>query len=136
MTIIFFLKTLIFIIMIIFHFLETMNLTVTMSAHVFTSISLLSLAATYRIYRAGYLLFERSELIETLEFPFVTHPVLVPITTSANYSIEATIFGPVAGFSSGMTLFEGATYARLVPGTNRNIKISMLYTGNCYFIVK
>jgi hypothetical protein len=106
-----------------------MNLTVTMSAHVFTSISLLNLAATYRIYQNDYFLFEKSEIIDILEFPFITHKELIPITTPSNYSIEATIYGPVAGFSSGMTLFQGATYARLVPGINNNIKISMLYTG-------
>ncbi len=117
-------------------FLESMNLTVIMSAHVFTSISLFKLAATYRIYREGYLLFEQSELIDTLEFPIIICKKLVPITTPTNYSIEATIFGPMAGFPIGITLFEGVKYARLVPGTDNNITISMLYIGNCYLYLK
>jgi hypothetical protein len=113
-----------------------MNLTVIMSAHVFTSISLFKLAATYRIYREGYLLFEQSELIDTLEFPIIICKKLVPITTPTNYSIEATIFGPMTGFPIGITLFEGVKYARLVPGTDNNITISMLYIGNCYLYFK
>jgi len=113
-----------------------MHLALIMSAHVFTSISLFKLGVTYRIYREGYLLFEQSEIIDKLEFPIITSKRLVPITTPTNYSIEATIFGPMDKFPIGMTLFEGVTYARLVPGTNNYIKISMLYTGNCYFVFK
>ncbi|CAF4382413.1 unnamed protein product, partial [Rotaria sp. Silwood2] len=108
---------------------RTMNLTVTMSAHVFTSVSLFSLGATYKIYKNDYLLFEKTELIDKLEFPIITSETLVPITTATNYTITATIFGPIPGFSSGGTLFEGVTYSRLVPGTNNNVKISMIYTG-------
>ncbi|CAF3913632.1 unnamed protein product, partial [Rotaria sp. Silwood1] len=109
---------------------RTMNLTVIMSAHVFTSISLFSLGATYKIYKNDYLLFEKTELIDKLEFPIITSKTLVPITTATNYTIAATIFGPIPGFSSGGTLFEGVTYTRLVPGTNNNVKISMIYTGS------
>lgn len=106
-----------------------MNLTVTMSAHIFTSISLLDLAATYRIYKDNFLIFEQSEIIDTLQFPYITQQTLVPITSSANYTIEATIYGPVAGYLSGMTLFQGVTNIRLIPGTRNNVSISMLYTG-------
>jgi len=113
-----------------------MNLTVTMSAHIFTPVMLLSLDATYRIYKDELLLFEKSEIIDTLAFPFITHKELVPITTASNYSIQATIFGSVPGYSSGVILFEGVTYARLVPGTSDNVKISMLYTGKYYFVFK
>jgi hypothetical protein len=113
-----------------------MNLTVTMSAHVFTSISLLSLGVTYRIYKDEDLYFEETELIESLEFPITTRNKLVPITTATQYTIDATIFGTIEGYSSGVTLFQGVTNARLVPGTTHNVKISMLYTGNCYFIFK
>ncbi|CAF1179487.1 unnamed protein product [Rotaria sordida] len=108
---------------------RNMNLTVSMSAHVFTSVSLFSLGATYKIYKNDYLLFEKTELIDKLEFPIITSNTLVPITTATNYTIAANIFGPIPGFSSGGTLFEGVTYTRLVPGTNNNIKISMIYIG-------
>ncbi len=109
-----------------------MNLTVIMSAHVFTSISLFSLDATYRIYKDEYLLFEKTEIINDLEFPFITTKTLVPITKATNYTIEATIFGSIQNFSYDGTFFQGVTYARLVPGTNNYVKISMLYTGNYY----
>jgi hypothetical protein len=109
-----------------------MNLTVTMSAHVFTSIPLVALGAIYRIYDDDYLLFEQSNIIDILEFPFRTPNQLIPITQSKNYSIEATIFGPVDGFTSGITLFQGVKKIKLIPGTNNTVQISMLYTGN-YF---
>ncbi len=107
-----------------------MNLIVIMSAHVFTSVSLLSLAATYRVYDGDYLLYEQSIVIDTQEFPFTIPKQLIPITRSGEYVIEATIFGPVPGFPSGITLFQGAKTHRLVPGIDNTIQISMLYTGN------
>ncbi len=113
-----------------------MNLTVTMTAHVFTSVSLFSLGVTYRIYKDEDLYFEETELIESLEFPITTRNKLVPIITPTQYTIEATIFGAIDGYSSGVTLFQGVKNTRLVPGTTHNVKISMRYTGNFYFIFK
>jgi hypothetical protein len=112
-----------------------MNLTVTMTAHVLTSVSLLALSAEYQIFNNKDLIFKHTHLIEQMQFPFITPTILIPITTAANYSIVATIFGQLPGIPQGDTLFQGETYARLVPGTNNNVRISMIYTGNYYFML-
>ena len=109
-----------------------MNLTVTMSAHVFTSISQLALAVMYRIYDGKILVFEKTETAVNLKFPFIIPETLIPISISENYTIEATIFGNIPEYGFDGTFFEGVTYARLVPHTNNHVKISMLYTGYYY----
>jgi hypothetical protein len=121
--------------MIIFNILALANLTVIMSAHVFTRVSLPELGATYRIYNDKILVFEKTELMQRLEFPFIVPKTMIPISTRENLTIEATIFGPVPALGFDKTLFEGVTHVLLVPGTNNNIKISMLYTGKQNFII-
>lgn len=61
--------------------------------------------------------------------------MLIPISTSGNYNIEATIYGPGQGITSGMTLFQGVTNTRLIASRNNTVKISMLYTGK-YSVMK
>lgn len=111
-------------------YLESTNFTVIMSAHVFTSVQLLALAATYRIYDGDYLLYESSHMIDVLEFPYQTPNDLIPIIRTGEYVVEGTIFGPVDGFPMGVTLFQGATKIRLTPNIEQNVQISMLYTGS------
>ena len=89
----------------------------------------MELAVTYRIYDRDFLIYEQSDLIDALEFPFQTSKRLVPITRTDKYVVEATIFGPVPGLPTGFTLFQGVIETRLVPSVDSNIQISMLYTG-------
>lgn len=95
----------------------------------FTSIELLALAVTYRIYDQGLLIYEQSDLIDQLQFPVQTLKRLVPITRADKYIVEATISGPFPGISVGTTLFQGVVETRLVPSHESNVLISMVYTG-------
>lgn len=101
----------------------------TLYTHTLTYISLVGQSVTYRIYRSDDLIFDHTEIIGKLEFPYITQNAAVPINIPDYYKIEATIFGTVEGFSQGVTLFQGVVSTRLTVSTPNNVSISMLYTG-------
>ncbi len=103
-----------------------------MGANVFTSIPLTGFGVVIRIYDKGYLIFEQSYVMDVVEFPFIIPKQRIPISQTKNYSIEATIFGPVPGYTIGISLFQGIKRQKLNPGFDNTVQISMLYIGN-YF---
>jgi len=106
-----------------------MNITMTLYTHTLTYISLLGQSVTYRIYQGDGLVFEQTDLIDKLEFPYVIQNTAVSINIADIYRIEATISGTINDISAGVTLFQGIITSRLTPAKPNNVSISMIFTG-------